>query len=345
MTSGLLLLVGAAGVGLWQHGRSQAADGLVASGPAEAGVTSAPAETSAPIGPPRLIDGVYAAVTDPPAEAPYLAVIIDNHPEARPQSGLNAASVVYEAPVEAGITRFLAIYPSGADVKQIGPVRSVRPYYIDWAAEYGAVLTHVGGSPAALARLKNGDDTVTDLNEFWNGANFWRATDRSAPHNTYTSNALLEKAAARKDAEARQLNSWRFKDDAPLSDRPAEGSLTIAIKAAGYEVRWHYRPDQNAYERFQGGRLREDEAGAVLARNIVVQLTQVTVIDAVGRRRLQTTGEGPAVFALDGQTYRGTWRKASPAGRTRFYDASGTELRLNRGTTWIEVVSDNTEVQ
>lgn len=344
MAAGLMLLVGAAWLGLWQHGRGRTLTGAVMAKPAADVTASAPAET-APVGPPRLIDGVYAVTKEPPAESPYLAVIIDNHPDARPQNGLNAASVVYEAPVEAGITRLLAIYPSGAGVAQIGPVRSVRPYFIDWAAEYGAVLAHVGGSPAALDRLKNGSDTVTDLNEFWNGANFWRAADRTAPHNAYTSNALLEKAAARKDAEARKLNTWRFKDDAPPAERPAESDLNVASKVAGYEVRWHYLPDRNAYERYQGGRRQQDEAGPVLARNVVVLLTKVAVIDATGRRSIQTTGEGQAVFALDGQTYRGTWRKASPAGRTRLYDVSGTELRLNRGMTWIEVVPDNTEVQ
>jgi hypothetical protein len=344
MVVGIAVLFGAAWLGMRQYdGAKQGREGT-----ASAPVPAAAAEVaSAPVpqGPARLIDGVFAAVPEPPAESPYLAVIIDNHTEARPASGLNAASVVYEAPAEAGITRLLAIYPSGAGVAQVGPVRSVRPYFIDWASEYGALLAHVGGSPEALARLKADSDPVTDLNEFWNGANFWRATDRSAPHNAYTSSALLEKAAARKDATAKQLASWRFKDDAPAADRPTEAVLRIGSKARGYEVQWRYQPAGNAFERLQGGVLQRDGGQAVMARNIVVVLTKVTVLDDVGRRRIQTTGEGSAVFALDGQTYRGTWRKSGVAARTRFYDASGTELRLNRGVTWIEVVPDNTEVQ
>lgn len=343
MSCGLVALFASAWLGMRQFAARTAGEGM-----ASAPLSGAPSEVAsapAPQGPARMIDGVFSAVPEPPAEAPYLAVIIDNHAEARPASGLNAASVVYEAPAEAGITRLLAIYPSGAGVAQVGPVRSVRPYYIDWAAEYGALLAHVGGSPEALARLKADRDPVTDLNEFWNGANFWRSSDRRAPHNTYTSSVLLEKAAARKDASAKQLASWRFKDDVPAAERPAEASLLVGSKASGYEVKWRYVPADNAYERIQGGVLQRDGGEAVMARNIVVQLTKVTVIDDVGRRRIQTTGEGQAVFALDGQTYRGTWRKASAAARTRFYDASGTELRLNRGVTWIEVVPDNTEVK
>jgi hypothetical protein len=311
------------------------------------GSSSSPGPAAAEMslaGPVRALDGRPGGEGE--AESPYFAVIIDNLVEARPAHGLNAAGVVYEAPVESGITRFLAIFPNGTPESQVGPVRSVRPYFIDWAAEYGALLAHVGGSPEALGRLKRGADAVTDLNEFWNGQYFWRATGRSAPHNVYASGDLLRQAAERKESETTSLRPWRFKSVRPLEERPGSGGLTIGAKTPAYAVAWDYDRERNAYRRRQGGELQVDAATGepVLASNIVVELTQVTVLDEVGRRRIMTVGEGEAVFALDGDVYRGTWRKPSAEGRTRFFDASGNELRLNVGLTWIEVVPEGTAV-
>lgn len=341
---GLLMLAAAALAGwrLFDGGRL-ASSGGTASAPVVAGDEDAVPEQ--PLGPPRAIDGVRGPEGEP-AEAPYFAVVIDNLSEARPAHGLNAASVVYEAPVESGITRFLAIVRSGASAEKIGPVRSARPYFIDWAAEYDAVLVHCGGSPESLGILKAGAG-VTDLNEFWNGARFWRAEDRLAPHNVYTSSELLEKFAVARELEPDPLAAWRFKSDAALDDRPDDvADLIVSGRTFAYTVRWAYDREQNAYRRYQGGAPQEDAARGepVMAKNVVIQLTAVSVIDEIGRRKIATSGEGEALMALDGNTYRGTWRRAGSGGRTRFYDASGTEVRLNAGTTWIEVVPKETEI-
>ncbi|MFZ2979004.1 MAG: DUF3048 domain-containing protein, partial [Candidatus Magasanikiibacteriota bacterium] len=142
----------------------------------------------------RILDGVCVAMqTD--INPKLVAVMIENHSEARPQSGLVDASIVYEAPVEANYTRFLAIYPADTTVNKIGPVRSARPYYLDWLGEYGTPMyMHVGGSPNALEIIKTRN--IFDLNEFYRGWYYWRSEDRSAPHNTYTSSELWNKALA-----------------------------------------------------------------------------------------------------------------------------------------------------
>lgn len=342
---GLAITAAAALLGSWWRDRrlssTPARPATTANAPAGGTEAPATAPASAPVAL-RLIDNepLAAAAT----EAPYFAVVIDNIVEARPAAGLSAASVVYEAPVEAGITRFLAIFPSDAAVDQIGPVRSARPYFIDWASEYGALFAHVGGSPEALDILKNGT-AVTDLNEFWNGARFWRSSDRHAPHNTYTSTTLLA-AAASKGARALTLKPWLFKDDAAAADRPASGSLTVGAKDGDYAVRWEYDRAKNAYRRYQGGKVQDDAVSGqpIEAKNVVVQLTKVSILDEVGRRRIVTLGEGDAVIAVDGNAYHGTWRKTSNDGRTRFYDASGNEIRFNAGATWIEVVPEGTTI-
>ncbi|HSD12679.1 MAG TPA: DUF3048 domain-containing protein, partial [Patescibacteria group bacterium] len=136
----------------------------------------------------RVIDGV-AVPEDAPDVTGYFAATIDNLSVARPQAGLTKASLVFEAPVEGGITRFLAVFPDDVTADRIGPVRSARPYFLDWASEFDAVYAHVGGSPEALEKIVAYD--MRDLNEFFAGKYFWRDENRDAPHNAYTSTVRL----------------------------------------------------------------------------------------------------------------------------------------------------------
>lgn len=292
----------------------------------------------------RLIDGV-AIPADAPEPGRYFAATIDNLSVARPQAGLTKASLVYEAPVEGGITRFLAIFPEGENVARIGPVRSARPYFLDWAAEFDALFAHVGGSPEALEKLRDYD--MRDLNEFFAGAYFWRDSSRSAPHNAYTSLEKLMKADASRfpDRKAPELAGWRFKDDAPEAERPADARLSISYGDPKMDVVWTYDAKDNAYRRSQGGRTKDADGAAILAKNIVVQYTKVSVIDEVGRRKIATVGEGEALIAVDGIAVHGTWRKDERTSRTRFYDASGNQIRFNAGQTWVEVVPIDAKVE
>jgi hypothetical protein len=124
-----------------------------------------------------------------------ISIMIDNHPGARPQSGLSQAQVVYEVPVEGEFTRYFAIFNASTTVDKVGPVRSARPYFLDWLQEYGdALYIHSGGSPEALQILRN--STLFDANEFFRGAYFWRGTDHLAPHNLYTSSTAWNKLLA-----------------------------------------------------------------------------------------------------------------------------------------------------
>lgn len=300
-------------------------------------------ETPQPPAARRAVDGMPMAEGE--VEGPYFAATIDNMLDARPASGVARSPLVIEAPVEGGITRLLAFFPAQMDVKKIGPVRSVRPYYIDWAQEFDALFAHVGGSPEALEKMKSSD--VRDLNQFFNGGTFWRGVDRSAPHNVYTSVKLLAKAAdPRYQAKkAKPLAPWKFKEQ-EASDKPAQApDLVIEYSAPAYRVAWKYDPKHNDYARFQGGVTQRDDDGTpVRAKNIVVQYTKVSVIDDIGRRRITTIGKGAAVVVLDGKAIKGTWSKKGPDSRTRFFDAHDEEIAFNAGTTWVEVVSDNAVV-
>ncbi len=285
----------------------------------------------------RAVDGLPLAdgVTED-----YVAVMVENMIDSRPLAGLSEAPLVIEAPVEGGITRFLVVYAPGSAVSRIGPVRSARPYYLDWADEFDALYAHVGGSPEALEKISDSD--LRDLNQFNRGKYFWRDSGRKAPHNVYTSAELLGQAVAAvfPERQVRPTASWKFKDDTPAEDRPETAAdLVIEYSTPAYRVTWKYDRAGNVYRRWQGEDEQRDEGGApVLAKNVVVQYMQIRILDEVGRRRIETRGEGRALLALDGKTFAAVWKKPSAAERTRYFDESGSEIALNSGTTWIEVV-------
>jgi hypothetical protein len=295
----------------------------------------------------RALDG---APLDAPHSGDYVAVMIDNMSPARPASGLSKAVLVIEAPVESSITRLQAYFDPADEVAKIGPVRSVRPYYIDWATETDAMIVHVGGSPAALDILKAGN--LRDLNEFFYGVAFWRDAERYAPHNAYTSTEKLRGAMAHKygDHTAKAVPAWMFKDDAAhakaaLGDIAMDAewpTLHISYNAAPYDVDWRYDAGSNTYVREQGGKLQEDGEVPLRAKNVAVQFTTVKVLDEVGRRSVVTKGSGDAIVATDGKIIKGTWETLN--GRTRFVDAEGDEIVFNAGTTWVQVVPTGFDV-
>src|SRR3989338_917408 len=171
----------------------------------------------------RAIDGVLVA--EGTKEAYPFAVVIENSVDAWPLSGIGAANLVWEAPAEAGIPRLLAVFADGSDVKEIGPVRSARPYFVDWTEEFHGLFGHVGGSPEALALLPSRD--VFDVNEFSRGQFFWRSRARSAPHNVYTSSQKLQEVITRYQLPITNYQSGKYKDDAVRDARGAMHDIVI----------------------------------------------------------------------------------------------------------------------
>ncbi len=281
----------------------------------------------------RLIDGVKVLPIE--ATTTLWAVMIDNFPESRPQAGLRDASLVWEAPVEGGLTRFLSVFPGTSQLERIGPVRSTRPYYIDWAQELGALYAHVGGSDAALEELKTG--RVFDLNEFYRGQYFWRDGKRPKPYNVYTSSKLLSAAY---EKEPKDIPSWIYKNEKELKDRGEPQSFKINFGKV--LVEWRYNRGDNSYERLEDGLEHKDEKGSIIkAKNVVMQFVEITVLDEVGRREIKTVGRGEATILLDGELIKGRWEKKTKNGRTRFFDTNGHEMEFNGGPTWIEVVDSS----
>ncbi len=292
----------------------------------------------------RLLDGVNVE-DEKEINPPILAVQVENMVDARPLSGISKARLVYEAISEAGITRLLALYLQNQEVAEIGPVRSARPYYIDWASEYGAMYAHSGGSPEALRIIPSYD--ILDLNEFSNGKYFWRSKSRYAPHNLYTSTEFLDEAFAAKNGKVKNFEPWQFKDEVEYDGRPSEERrIIIHFSTKTYEVGWQYNRETNDYLRYQAGIIQQDRDGSeVRAKNIVVQFVKMTILDDVGRKRIETIGSGEAIIFQDGIKLEGEWRKNKKGERTKFYDSIGAEIKFNHGVTWVEVVPIGTEVE
>lgn len=281
-----------------------------------------------------------------------IAVMIDDHPDARPQSGFNAASVVWQAPAEGGIPRYMLIFGEG-DPPSVGPVRSSRLYFITWAAEWRALYVHVGGSPQALATLaaSGSGQLVYNADEFrWGGTYLWRIPQRLPPHNVYTDGKRLRALASRVGATApAAAPAWTFGPGAPLAERPAGASLQITYPVN--QIAYRYDRASNTYPRFIGGRPQVDagDRRQVAPANVVVMTVVFGPLNDghPNKQRLEAAvvGKGPAWIATNGVTVRGTWRKASNDAPTRFYGSDGKEVALTVGQTFIQVVPPGTPVR
>jgi len=287
----------------------------------------------------RTLDGICVQ-SKQDQQVPLVAVMIENHVEARPQSGLVDASVVYEAPVEANYSRFMALFPIENDVAKVGPVRSSRPYYLDWLQEYEKPLyMHVGGSPDALDNIVAAN--ILSINEMKKGWFFWRDTAQYAPHNTYTSSQLWK--AVYDDYSQKVTNTfvgWKFDDDQEACTQDCIHQIDITFLAPNYTATWVYNPESNEYERKQGKQFHTDLDGRlIVADTIIVQHVLSRVVDTVGRQEIDTIGSGQVEIYKNGFKIIGTWKKESQSGRTNWYDAQGNLISLKAGKIWIEVVN------
>lgn len=276
-----------------------------------------------------------------------IVVMIDNHPGAYPQIGLAQATVVYEALAEFGITRFMAVYAAGisADAPQIGPVRSARLYFVQWAMGMRAMYAHAGGSPQALELLdKTGDVVNLDALRRNGGAYFTRSSKRSAPHNLFTSSAALDKAVGAFKAGELGENEvgFLFKSEESRSGGAAITKIDYYFLYKQESVGWTYDAASNSYLRLRRGKAAVDGASGkqLQTKNVVVIEVRERAIkgDPKGRIEQDVVGSGAGRVFLDGVQLDITWSKESAAAPLRLLMPDGNELHLNPGQVWISAV-------
>lgn len=301
-----------------------------------------------------------------------LGVMIENHQEARPQSGLSGADVVYEAVAEGGITRFLSIFYC-QDGGVLGPIRSARTYFLDFISEYGdsPLYAHVGGAnhpgPAdAISQISGyGWSGYNDLDQFGVSApTYLRNEDRlpgvATEHTMYSSvSKLLTYAAnARKltdvneegDVWDEKFVQYKFTEDAPASERGTAQLLHLAFwDNPQYTVDWKYDAETNDYKRSNGGKPHLDlnNKKQLSAKNVAILLMKESSANDGYENNVhllyQTKGSGKAIVLMNGKRTDATWKKANRTARTILTDSKGKEIEFNRGLIWFEVYAADGE--
>jgi hypothetical protein len=298
-----------------------------------------------------------------------LAVMIENHEESRPQSGLSSADVVYEAVAEGGITRFMAVFLCPFNDIQVGPVRSARTYFLDWVSEYNSLYAHVGGAntpgPAnALGQII--DYKILDLNQFGIGfPTFWRDYQRlghpvATEHTMYSSTNKLWDYAAKKGWGVNDLNGaawdknyvpWKFVDGKPGSGTVNKINVTFwESQNQNYGVEWVYDSGCNCYKRFNGGKEHMDlNVNRQIAPSVVIVRFQKESRANDGYENnahliYGNKGTGRAIVFQNGQAIEGTWSKTNRLAREKFLDKNGKEIELVKGQIWLETVPDGSPV-
>jgi hypothetical protein len=268
------------------------------------------------------------------------AIMIENSPDARPQSGIKDAGIVYEAIAEGGITRFIALYQETRP-GLVGPVRSVRPYYVEWAAAYDPAVAHIGGSARALQMIRSGNYGV-DIDQFFNAGAYWRASDRYAPHNVYTNFDRLDALTTSKGKTSSTFTPIPRKED-QKSKAPNATHINLPISSAWYNIDYDYDAASNSYVRKIGGEAHLDREGGQIQPRVVVAIEVVMTrgFEDGNREQITTTGSGKAYVFQDGVVTEATWQKPDAKAQLSLVGVDGKPISLNRGQTWITALPNN----
>jgi hypothetical protein len=337
--------------------------------PPTVGPSAAPSPEPTPALVPSALTGLL--VTEEAAIRHPVAVMIDDHAGARPQSGFNAASIVWQAPAEGGIPRYMLIFQDQIP-GNVGPVRSSRQYFIEWAAEWRAMYVHAGGSAQALATLAqygHGQYVWNADNFRWEGTYLFRVNQVKVfdgptyplvrPHNVYTDGPHLRQLAAQIGAVDGPLTpAWTFGVDIAPRYRPVGARITVAY---AYEaIQYRYDATTNTYRRYikppLGGPFQPQIDAAdgkqVAPKNVVVLQMAFGPLYPVGtdphhRLEARDVGHGVAWISTDGITVKGTWRKASITAPTLLYGPNGQPITFTAGQTFVQVmrIGDLVQVQ
>jgi hypothetical protein len=313
--------------------------------------TPSPTPTPTPL-PSGIADLTGNHVNDALAHRLPIAVMIDDNRIARPQSGFNGASIVYQAPADGGETRYMFVFQEG-DSKDVGPVRSARLYFVQWITEIRGAIAHYGGDKITREYLVEHDGVdFTDIDALRTAAKpFHRIGTRSAPHNAYTSTALLRTADVRLHAPATMpLDRFRhlFIDAAPLASRAT--SQTIALPYQTGLVGYRFDRASDVYQRRLDGRVQIDPADRkpVTTANVVVLFMAFRIDSTIERGHarpvLGDIGTGRAVIFREGRAIVATWRKDDAGDGTHLVYSSGTEIPLVRGRTFFQIVPIGTKI-
>ena len=278
-----------------------------------------------------------------------IAVMIDNVGSARPQAGLNDAYMVYEIIVEGNLTRLLAIYKD-VDLEKIGPIRSSRHYFLDYALENDAIYVHFGWSPQAESDISSLNvENINGMQE--SSASFWRVRDKSAPHNVVTSTEKILEIAERKGystiSEKESVLNY-VTDEVDLTEGSIATNITIPYSTS-YKVTYKYDKQTKRYTRGYNNTTQKDweTEELVTTKNIIITFAQNTTLnDGSGkdRQNLSNIGTLDGYYITNGKAIKIKCYKSSRSAQTVYKDFNGNEIEVNDGNTFVQIVPTSSKV-
>lgn len=305
--------------------------------------------------------GSVAFLTGLPIGEEYLyrrpfAMMINNSRASWPHSGIASADIIYEALVEGADTRLLAVFQSETPAK-IGPIRSVRDYYVDMAFNHDVIIVFHGSSPSGMARVLNLGITHFDGMAL-EGTTFWR--DQSQPewfsgwrgleHSSFTGAERLFQRVESWDIRATFTNTHDFRllfGEFPENIEPLGNANHFTVPFSTAYPRIFVFDQESGYylvENFDGPMLDATTREQVAVVNVLIQLTTVSVADNIGRQAITTVGSGNGYFATSGEVFSVRWEKSSHTDPMRWYFENGEPIVLVPGSTWINVIQSSANI-
>ena len=271
-----------------------------------------------------------------------IAIMIDNHRGAWPQAGLNDAYIVYEIIVEGAETRLMPVF-KGKNLDKIGPVRSARHYFLDYALENDAIYVHFGSSPQALSDIATYKvNNINGISE--SESNFWRVKDKKAPHNVVTNTKkIFEMANSKKYRTTSSTNSLlNYQEkEVELNDGTIANEIEIPYSSSNV-VSYKYNEQTKRYERYSKGNKRVDWVTneVISTKNIIITFVENYTLKDVenkGRQGLKNIGDKKGYYITNGKAIEIVCSKSSRTEKTVYKDLQGNKINVNDGNTFIQI--------
>lgn len=280
-------------------------------------------------------------LTDEQSVSKPFMCMIENSRQARNQSGLSQADIVYETMAEGGISRFMCLFYS-KNVDKIGPVRSLRPYFLNIASEYGVPFAHCGGSAEAMETVSQ-NSQIPSINEMTNSSYFWRDNSRVAPHNLYTSSERINNHLKESPKGDTPDTNLTFDDDYWENDT-FKNCQDLDLDLSHY-YQTSYKFTQDGYTKYMDGTECVDDSNneSLVFKNIILQLTDMSNTDT-SYIDIRQTGSGSGYVISNGKVQKMTWSKASKSSPTIIKDSNNKVIPLSTGNTIWHIVDKNNKI-
>ena len=273
-------------------------------------------------------------------------MVVENHPDARPQWGLTSSDIVWEMVAEGGITRMLLMYADASRIpEKVGPIRSARHYFVDLAEGFDGIFVHFGFSPMAKSQIAN--HAVNNINGLYDNY-FYRDSSRgvASEHTSYTTGEAIKNAIANKEyrteIEKDYKEPFKFNSKIKTLSDPCN-ELTVSY-SSGYTYTYTYDQENNVYlSALNGNKFVDSEGTQQNFENIILCYTEISSLNDSKGRVDFALSEGKGIYVSNGSYTDITWKKGDSADMLKFYDKNGDELSLNVGRTYIGILDNDRE--